>query len=54
MELVQWKERLSVNVTEIDGQHKTLVSMINYLHSSMKRGDGKLAVGEVVNGLIKY
>ena len=54
MELVQWKESLSVNVTEIDGQHKTLVSMINYLHSSMKRGDGKLAVGEVVNGLIKY
>ncbi len=54
MSLIQWEERLSVNVKDIDEQHKKLVYLVNLLHSSMKSGKGKDVLGKILNDLLDY
>jgi hemerythrin len=54
MPLFQWSSELSVNVKEIDTQHKKLVEMINLLHDSMKSGKGKELMGGILNELVDY
>ncbi len=54
MALFQWTNDLSVNVKEIDAQHKKLVDLINLLHDSMKAGKGKDVMGKVLNDLVDY
>jgi hemerythrin len=52
--MVTWNNNLSVNVVEIDMQHKRLVEMINELYEAMKIGKGKDVTGKILNGLISY
>ena len=47
MAIVTWNDSLSVNVTEIDEQHKKLVSMINELNEAMQQGKGKEVHGRL-------
>lgn len=54
MALLTWNEGLSVKVGQFDREHKELVNLINKLHDAMKAGQGKNAIGETLNGLIKY
>lgn len=54
MALINWDESLSVNVEEIDLQHKGLIAMINELNDAMRTGKGKEVTGKTVNNLIKY
>ena len=54
MPLFQWTPELSVNVKEINNQHKQLVNLINLLHDSMKSGKGKDVMGKVLNDLTDY
>jgi hemerythrin len=54
MALIKWNENLSVNVMEIDDQHKRLITMINDLNDAMKVGKGKDILGKIVTGLISY
>ncbi len=54
MALINWNDSLSVNVKEIDLQHKKLVDMINELNEAMRIGKGKEALGKIINGLISY
>ncbi|MGX9726908.1 MAG: bacteriohemerythrin [Candidatus Electronema sp. VV] len=54
MSLIKWDESLSVNVAEIDSQHRKLVAMINELHDAMKSGKGKDVMGRILSGLISY
>jgi len=54
MAFIQWDDSLSVNVVEIDNQHKKLVEMINDLHDAMKQGQSKLILSRIINGLIGY
>ncbi len=54
MAFMQWKESYSVNIREIDEQHKKLVNMINDLFDAMTQGHGKEVVGKVIQGLIDY
>lgn len=54
MPLFQWSENLSVNIAEIDAQHKKLVELINLLHDSMREGKGKDVMGKILNDLTDY
>ncbi len=54
MPLFQWSQDMSVNITEIDNQHKKLVDLINLLHDSMKSGKGKDVLGKLLNELTDY
>lgn len=54
MDLITWDTNLSVNVAEIDRQHKQLITMINELHNAMReRKTGDVLEG-IISGLIKY
>lgn len=54
MALIEWNEKLSVGVPEMDNQHKRLVAIINELNDAMKQGKGREALGKVLNNLITY
>jgi hemerythrin len=54
MATLEWSSNLSVNVAEIDTQHKKLIEMINELDSAMKQGKGRTILGGIINGLIEY
>ena len=54
MDRIIWDESFSVNVSEIDHQHKKLLEMANELHTAiMERKDEDL-LGKIVSGLISY
>jgi hemerythrin len=52
--LVEWNDKLSLNIKEIDDQHKTLVKIINELHQAMIDRKSAQALGDIINGLIGY
>ena len=52
--LIDWKPNLSVNIEQIDGEHKKLVDMINGLHDAMKSGKSKERLGWLLNELVGY
>jgi hemerythrin len=54
MALIDWNDKLSVNIKEVDSEHKKLIGMINELHSAMGSGKGKDAMGKILTGLVEY
>jgi len=54
MALIVWNDKLSVNVKEIDEQHKRLIGIINELHDGMKSGSGKTVVAPILKRLVDY
>lgn len=54
MALLDWNNNYSVNIQEIDSQHKILVGLINNLHDGMRVGKGKEAIGGVLSELVNY
>jgi hemerythrin-like metal-binding protein len=54
MAYVDWSSAISVNVADIDSQHKTLVRLINNLHEAMTQGKGKDVIGTTLDELIEY
>lgn len=54
MPMLAWNDRLSVNIKEIDNQHKKLVNMINDLHDAMKSGKGEAILLDIVDEMKKY
>lgn len=54
MALIEWSDNYSVGIEKFDRQHKGLVELINELNEAMKRGQGKLAVEEIVRKLAGY
>jgi hemerythrin len=51
---MNWEERYSVKVREIDEQHKKLIDLINSLHDAMVEGKAKDAMGELLRDLVSY
>lgn len=54
MALLEWNDTFSVNVNQIDEEHKKLVELTNKLHDAMRSGQGKMVVGEVLDELVEY
>ncbi len=54
MGVLDWSEKYSVNIREIDDQHKKLISMVNHLNSAMREGKGRDALGKILGDLIEY
>jgi hemerythrin len=54
MATLEWSSNLSVNVAEIDTQHRKLIDMINELNTAMMEGKGRTVIGNIINGLIEY
>jgi len=54
MAMFGWNEKYSVNIREIDDQHKKLIGMVGQLHDAMGQGKGKQALDEVLRNLIQY
>jgi hemerythrin len=54
MALVEWTDEFSVNIREIDAQHKQLIAMINDLHEVMRTGGGKDALAKILDDLADY
>lgn len=54
MSLISWTEKLSVNVKEIDDQHKELVAMLNELNDAMSLGKGRDVIEKIISRLGKY
>ena len=54
MALFEWSSELSVNVAEIDAQHKQLIGMINNLNEAMKQRKGKEVMDKTLADLFAY
>ncbi len=54
MSLFTWKEKYSVNVREIDEQHRKLIEMVAQLDDAMREGKGKQALEKTLQNLIGY
>ncbi|PKO11644.1 MAG: hemerythrin [Chloroflexi bacterium HGW-Chloroflexi-10] len=54
MALIQWDQKYSVKIAEIDKEHLVLVNLINDLHEAMRNGQGKIKVSEILDGLVAY
>lgn len=54
MALLSWKSEYSVNVKEIDAQHRKLVDMINELNEAMAQGKAKDVLGAILDKLVSY
>ncbi len=52
MAFFEWDDSLSVNVKEIDGQHKRIIDMLNNLHEI--KGDSKEQIIRVISDLADY
>jgi len=51
---IEWSEDLSMNLKEIDNQHKKLVDIINELYSTFFQGLAREKITETLNALTKY
>lgn len=54
MAFMEWNEKLSTGIKEIDIQHKKLVEQINVLHSAMRERKAKEVLGKILEELKAY
>ncbi len=54
MAFMNWSDEFSVNVKEIDDQHRKLVELINKLHTAMAERKGKEVLGGIIKELMDY
>lgn len=54
MAFMEWNEKLSTGIREIDKQHEKLVEQINVLHSAMRERKAKEVLGKILEELKAY
>jgi methyl-accepting chemotaxis protein len=54
MTLMNWNDAFSVNIREIDNQHKQLIDLINRVYRGMMLDEGKEVIGQALEALVQY
>ncbi|MCF7866199.1 bacteriohemerythrin [Candidatus Woesearchaeota archaeon] len=54
MDLIEWKKEYSVNVKEIDEQHKKLIKIINKLNESINNGTAEDILAQILFEMEDY
>lgn len=54
VQLVEWSEKFSLNISTIDNQHKRLVSLINEIHDLVLRKEFQNHFNRVIDDLKRY
>lgn len=54
MGLFQWNDSFSVQVTEIDNQHKVLIDMVNKYYDAVVKKEPQEGLVKLINGLESY
>jgi hemerythrin-like metal-binding protein len=54
MQFMNWNDRLSTGVADIDADHKRLLGMANELFDAIMSGSGKEALGSLFDRLSEY
>jgi hemerythrin len=54
MSYLKWSDKYLLNVTEIDEQHKKLVSLVNDMYDAMNAGKGRDMIGTVIAEFVDY
>lgn len=54
MSLITWSEEFSVNIKEVDNQHRQLIEIINQLQRAMKEGKSASVLNDILQRLIDY
>ena len=52
MALISWDDNISVNVAQIDAQHRNVVEAVNHLHEAMKLKMGRDTIARNLSHLI--
>ncbi|MGE4292602.1 MAG: bacteriohemerythrin [Desulfovibrio sp.] len=52
--MLEWSDTLSVQVEEINAQHKSLVDMVNTLHDAMTANKSKEVLSQIVSEMRAY
>jgi hemerythrin len=54
MAYLNWTPDLSVGIDRIDREHRKIVAFLNELYEAMQAGQGREALGKVLNELLLY
>jgi hemerythrin len=54
MSYLKWSDKYSLNVEEIDEQHKKLVGLVNDMYDAMHAGKGRDMIGTVIAEFVAY
>jgi len=54
MAYLNWTPDLSVGIARIDAEHRKIVAFLNELYAAMHAGQGREALGKVLNELLVY
>jgi hemerythrin len=52
--MFQWNDSYNTGIGSVDAQHKTLFQIANRLHEAMTAGQGKAALGSILERLVQY
>ncbi len=54
MGYLKWSDRYSVQIVEIDEQHKKLINLINEMYDAMQDGKGREIIDTVIDEFVDY